>query len=221
MSSHDKNIGFQEEKTARYITEHSQAEDPILSELSRETNLKVYHPRRSSTRLSGQLLEMFSKMIQPQKILEIGTFTGYGAISLAKGLAPEGMLHTIEINDEMEEFIRKWIEKAGRTSSITLHIGDALKIIPQLNETFDLVFIDGEKDQYSDYYNILINKVKSGGFILADNVLWSGKIVDEKTPDKDHFTVGIREFNTLVQEDDRVDNLLLPVFDGIMVIRKK
>ncbi len=220
MSSHEKNIGFQEEKLARYIADHSQEEDPLLSELSRETFLKIYHPRRASTRFSGHLLAMFSSMIRPEKILEIGTFTGYGAISMAKGLAEGGMLHTIEVNDELEDLIRKWIEKAGLGNNITLHIGDALEIIPQLNETFDLVFIDGEKNQYQDYYKVVIDKVKSGGFILADNVLWSGKVVDEKIPAKDHFTRGIREFNKMVQEDERVDNLLLPAYDGIMIIRK-
>jgi caffeoyl-CoA O-methyltransferase len=221
MSSHEKNIGFKEEKLARYIADHSKSEDPLLKELSRETFLKIYHPRRSSNHLSGHLLKMFSSMIQPQNILEIGTFTGYGAISLAKGLAPGGMLHTIEINDELEDFTRRWIDKAGLTNNITLHIGDALEIIPQLGTSFDLVFIDGEKNQYAAYYEAIIDKVRSGGFILADNVLWSGKVVDKDIPAKDHFTRGIVEFNQLIQKDDRVDNMLLPVFDGIMVIQKK
>ena len=221
MSSHEKNIGFQEEKLATYIAKHSQIEDPILSALSRETHVKIYHPRRSSNHLSGRLLEMFSSMIQPQKILEIGTFTGYGAICLARGLAPGGILHTLEINDELETFILKWLEKSGFSNRIKLHIGNALEIIPQLDETFDLAFIDGEKDQYCDYYETLINKVKNGGFILADNVLWSGKVVQDDIPAKDHFTRGILKFNTLVQEDDRVENLLLPAFDGLMIIRKK
>lgn len=221
MSSFEKNIGFQEEKLARYISEHSREEDPILSALSRETHVNIYHPRRSSNHLSGRLLQMFSLMIQPQCILEIGTFTGYGAICLARGLAPGGILHTLEINDEMEAFILKWIEKSGLSNSIKLHLGDALEIIPKINEQFDLVFIDGEKNQYCDYYNVIIDKVKSGGFILADNVLWSGKVIAENIPAKDHFTRGIIKFNNMVQHDERVENLLLPAFDGLMIIRKK
>jgi len=220
MISHEKNIGFREKKLAKYITDHSKPEDPLLRELSRETFLKIYHPRRSSNHLSGQLLEMFSSMIRPNRILEIGTFTGYGAICLAKGLAPEGILHTIEINDELEDFTRKWIDKAGLSNSILLHIGDALDLIPGLDEIFDLVFIDGEKDQYCDYFNSVIDKVKSGGFIIADNVLWSGKVVSEDIPAKDHFTRGILKFNKIVQEDPRVDNIILPAFDGMMIIKR-
>ena len=221
MSSHEKNIGFEKKKMAEYIANHSKAEDPILKELIRATHLKIYHPRRSSDHLSGQLLSMFSKMIRPKTILEIGTFTGYGAICLASGLADDGILHTIEINDELEDFTRHWIEKAGLTNSINLHIGDALEIIPKLEDSFDLVFIDGEKNQYCDYYNAVIGKVNRGGFIIADNVLWSGKVIDPDIPTKDHFTRGILKFNKMVQEDDRVENLLLPAFDGLMIIRKK
>jgi len=221
MISHEKNIGFREEKLSKYIAKHSKEEDPLLKELSRETFLKIFHPRRSSNHLSGQLLEMFSSMIRPARILEIGTFTAYGAICLARGLASSGILHTVEINDELESFARKWITKAGLSNNIKLHIGDALDIIPALNEVFDLVFIDGEKNQYCAYFDSVIDKVKSGGFIIADNVLWSGKVVEEDIPAKDHFTRGILKFNKMIQEDNRVDNLLLPAFDGLMIIRKK
>ena len=221
MSSHEKNIGFEEEKMAEYIANHSNAEDPILKELIRTTHLKIYHPRRSSHHLSGQLLSMFSKMIRPKTILEIGTFTGYGAICLADGLADRGILHTIEINDELEDFTRYWIEKAGLTNSIKLHIGDALEIIPKIEDSFDMVFIDAEKDQYCDYYDVVINKVNKGGFIIADNVLWSGKVIDPDIPTKDHFTRGILKFNKMVQEDPRVENMILPAFDGLMIIRKR
>lgn len=221
MSSHEKNIGFEKEKMAEYIANHSDAEDPILKELIRATHLKIYHPRRSSNHLSGQLLSMFSKMIRPKTILEIGTFTGYGAICLAGGLANDGVLHTIEINDELEDFTRHWINKAGLPNSIKLHIGDALEIIPDIKGSFDLVFIDAEKNQYCDYYDAVINKVNSCGFIIADNVLWSGKVIDPDIPTKDHFTRGILKFNKMVQEDQRVENLLLPAFDGLMIIRKK
>lgn len=206
---------------ASYIANHSKPEDPLLAELIRETHLKIYHPRRSSNHLSGQLLEMFSSMIRPNKILEIGTFTGYGAICLAKGLAPAGILHTIEINDELEGFIKHWIDKAALKDQINLHIGNALEIIPGIEESFDLVFIDGEKNQYCDYYNAVIDKVPSGGFIIADNVLWSGKVVSEDIPAKDHFTRGILKFNKMIQADKRVDNLLLPAFDGLMIIKRK
>ena len=179
MSSVEKNIGFENPEMAGYIEAHSRPEDPILKALSRETHVKIYHPRRSSTHLSGQLLELFSRMIKPESILEIGTFTGYGAICLAKGLADGGILHTIEINDELEDFTRHWINKAGLTELIKLHIGDALEIIPAFDTSFDLVFIDGEKNQYCDYYNVVMEKLKPGGFIIADNVLWSGKVIQE------------------------------------------
>lgn len=220
MRSHKKNIGFDSEKLGRYIASHSLPEDPLLKALSRETHVKIYHPRRSSDHLNGLFLKLVSQMIRPRRILEIGTFTGYGAICLAGGLADDGILHTIEINDELEDFTRSWIKKAGLENRIRLHIGDAMEIIPGLDETFDLVFIDGEKDQYCDYYNISIDKLRPGGFIIADNVLWSGKVIQENIPSKDHFTRGILEFNTLVQNDKRIENLLLPSFDGMMIIRK-
>ena len=221
MSTHEKNIGFQEEKLARYISDHSTEEDPLLKELSRETFVKIYHPRRSSNHLSGKLLEMISFMTRPHRILEIGTFTGYGAICLARGMAQVGILHTIEINDELEDFTRRWFEKAGLQDKIELHIGDALQLIPYIKESFDLVFIDGEKNQYCDYYNAVIEKVKSGGFIIADNVLWSGKVVSDDISENDHFTRGIRKFNKMIQDDPRVENMILPAFDGLMIIRKK
>ena len=220
MRSHKKNIGFSRDKMAEYISGHSLEEDGLLKELARETHLKIYHPRRSTDHLSGLLLQFFSYMIKPSRILEIGTFTGYGAICLARGLAKDGLLHTIEINDELEDFARKWIDRSGLAHKIRIHIGDALEIIPGLEEEFDLVFIDGEKDQYSDYYEAVMNKLKPGGFIIADNVLWSGKVIEDDVPAKDHFTRGILNFNRKVQEDDRVENLLLPAFDGMMVIRK-
>ena len=221
MSSHEKNIGFEEEKLAKYIENHSRPEDLILKSLARETFVKVYHPRRSSTNLCGLLLEMFSKMIEPKNILEIGTFTGYGAICMAKGLDKDGMLHTIEVNDELENFIQDWIDKAGMSEKIKLYIGDALEIIPKMDIQFDLIFIDGEKSQYCDYYNAAIEKLNPGGFIIADNVLWSGKVVDKDIPSKDHFTRGILKFNSMIQKDKRVENMILPAFDGLMIIRKK
>jgi caffeoyl-CoA O-methyltransferase len=204
----------------QYILEHSDPEDPLLAELNRETNLKVLRPRMLSGHLQGKILEMISKMIRPQKILEIGTYTGYSAICLAKGLQKNGILHTIEINDELEHYIRKYLQKAGLENIVKLHIGNAMKIIPNLDETFDLVFIDGDKRQYSEYYHTLFDYVKPGGFILADNVLWSGKVIELESPD-DEYTKGIFAFNELITKDNRVEKVIIPLRDGLTLIRKK
>lgn len=203
-----------------YILNHSDSEDPILAELNRETNLKVLRPRMLSGHLQGKILEMISKMIQPEKILELGTYTGYSAICLAKGLKENGKLHTIEINDELEDIITKYIEKAELTDKIKLHFGDATSIIPKLNEQFDLVFIDADKREYLDYYNLVLDFVKPGGFILADNVLWSGKVIELEEPD-DEYTKGIFDFNKFLKNDDRVEKVILPLRDGLTLIRKK
>lgn len=218
--SYKKNIGLENSEIQKYIIDHSKPEDQILYDLHRQTHLKLYHPRRSTEHLNGLFLEMISKMIRPTSILEIGTFSGYGTICLAKGLNEGGTIQSIEINDELEDFILTNFEKAGITDRVVLHIGDALQILPELNATFDLVFIDAEKDQYGKYFDLVIDKVRPGGFILADNVLWSGKVVEANLPNNDHFTRGILEFNRKVQDDSRVENLLLPVYDGIMIIRK-
>ncbi len=204
----------------QYILDHSDPEDPLLAELNRETNLKVLRPRMLSGHLQGKILEMISKMIRPQKILEIGTYTGYSAICLAKGLQKNGILHTIEINDELEHFIRKYLQKARLESQIYLHIGNALEIIPKLNQNFDLIFIDGDKRQYSAYYHAIFDYVKPGGFILADNVLWSGKVIELESPD-DEYTKGIFTFNKLITKDNRVEKIILPLRDGLTLIRKK
>jgi len=204
----------------QYILEHSDPEDSLLAELNRETNLKILRPRMLSGHLQGKILEMISKMIRPEKILEIGTYTGYSAICLAKGLSKDGELHTIEINDELEDFIRKYLQKAGLKNIVNLHIGNALKVIPNLKETFDLVFIDGDKRQYSAYYNTLFDYVKPGGFILADNVLWSGKVIELESPD-DEYTKGIFAFNELITKDTRVEKVIIPLRDGLALIRKK
>lgn len=159
-------------------------------------------------------------MIKPARVLEIGTFSGYGTICLAMGLQPEGIIHTIEINDEMEKLIKENFSLSGYQDKIRLHIGNALEIIPELKDEFDLVFIDAEKDEYCDYYDQVFDKVKPGGFIIADNVLWSGKVLEKNIPNKDHFTKGIMEFNQKIQKDPRVENQILPLFDGISLIRK-
>ena len=203
-----------------YILSHSDPEDPLLAELNRETNLKVLRPRMLSGHLQGKILEMISKMIQPQKILEIGTYTGYSAICLAKGLKNSGALHTIELNDELEQFIRKYFKKAGLENQINLHIGNALEMIPKINESFDLVFIDGDKREYLKYYQSVFEYVYPGGFILADNVLWSGKVIKQELPD-DEYTKGIIEFNEWIKNDHRVEKVILPLRDGLTLIRKK
>lgn len=203
-----------------YILNHSDQEDPILVELNRETNLKILRPRMLSGHLQGKILEMLSKMIQPKKILELGTYTGYSAICLAKGLKENGTLHTIEINDELEDFISKYISKAGLENQIKLHFGDAREIIPEISDMFDLVFIDADKREYLEYYNIVFDYVKPGGYIFADNVLWSGKVIELESPD-DEYTKGIFEFNEFIKKDNRVEKVILPLRDGLTLIRKK
>lgn len=203
----------------KYIYSHTTVEDEILKRLYRETNLKILNPRMLSGHLQGKFLEMISKMIRPEKILEIGTYTGYSAICLAKGLAENGKLFTIEVNEELQDFAKRYFIETGLDSRIIQLTGDALKIIPELDYTFDLVFIDAAKDSYLDYYHLLFDKVRSGSFIIADNALWDGKVADQNiVPDRD--TRGIIAFNDFVQNDPRVENVLLPFRDGIMLIRK-
>lgn len=203
----------------QYIHNHISPEDDYLRELDRETHQKVLHPRMLSGHLQGQILSMISCMVKPKYILEIGTFTGYSALCLAKGLAKGGKLHTIEIDDELESIAKKYFQKSGMSDQIVQHIGDARQIIPSLNLVFDLVFIDADKRDYCDYYKLVFNNIPVGGFIVADNVLWDGKVVDPKTADEEQ-TRGILEFNHLVQNDSRVKNVILPVRDGIMLVQK-
>ena len=204
----------------KYILNHIDAEDEILKELDRETHLNVLGARMISGHLQGQVLTMLSKMIQPECILEIGTFTGYSAICLAKGLREGGKLITIEIDDELENIAKKYFVKAGLQHQIVQRIGPALEIIPTLNETFDLVFIDAHKTEYPAYYEAVFDKVKTGGIIMADNTLWSGKVVEIPVED-DYQTRGIIEFNNIIKNDKRVEKVILPLRDGMTVIRKK
>ncbi len=202
-----------------YVHAHTQAPSTVLQALSRETHLKVLMPRMLSGHLQGEYLRMVSYMVQPRYVLEIGTFTGYATICLCAGLAPDGILHTIDINEELEEMSKHYFEEAGFAKQIQLYMGNALDIIPTLPITaFDLVFIDADKQNYSNYYDLVINRVRQGGFIIADNVLWSGKVV-QPNPDKD--TRALMAFNEMVQNDPRVENVLLPIRDGLMLIRKK
>lgn len=200
-----------------YITQFSSTEDKLLRELSRETHLKVQMPQMVSGNIQGQFLEMFSRMLQPKRILEVGTFTGYSAICLAKGLHEEGVLYTIDVNEELKPMCAKYFEKANLSSKIKHLIGDARKIIPELNETYDLVFIDADKINYTNYYDLVIDKLRCGGFIIADNVLWSGKVLDEK---KDKDTQAIHQFNEKLADDNRVRSFILPLRDGLNIAQK-
>jgi predicted O-methyltransferase YrrM len=203
----------------QYILHHISPEEDYLRELDRETNIKVLRSRMLSGHLQGQLLQMISAMIRPHCILEIGTFTGYSALCLAKGLAEGGLLHTIEIDDELESIARKYFAKSGMGDRIIQHIGDACQIIPSIRQPFDLVFIDADKRDYCEYYRLVFDKVKVGGFILADNILWNGKVVEPESAEEEQ-TKGILQFNDLVQNDPRVRNVILPVRDGIMLVQK-
>ena len=203
-----------------YIEAHTQDESEILKKINRDTHLKVMMPRMLSGHLQGQILSMLSSMIQPAKILEIGTYTGYSAICLSKGLQENGKLITIDINAELEERVRNYFTEAGLRNKIDYRIADAIKMIPTLNETFDLVFIDADKNNYSNYFDLVIDKVRKGGFIIADNVLWSGKILLPKN-EMDKDTLHIDAFNKKMQNDTRVENVLFPIRDGLMVMRKK
>lgn len=212
-------MDFLPQAIEQYVQDHSSEEMQVLQELSRETQAKVLRPRMLSGHIQGLFLQMISKLIRPERILEIGTYTGYSAICLAKGLNENGILHTIEVNDELESIIRKYLNKAGLTDKISLHFGNALNIIPSLKETWDLVFIDADKENYLNYYHLIFNQVKSGGWIIADNVLWSGKVADDN--ENDIETLSIRQFNEFIHADERVEHLLLPLRDGLMMIRKK
>ncbi|WP_321368408.1 O-methyltransferase [uncultured Draconibacterium sp.] len=204
----------------QYILNHIDEEDLVLTELDRETNLKVLGARMISGHLQGQVLTMLAKMIRPKTILELGTFTGYSAICLAKGLPEDGKLITIEIDDELESLATKYFEKAGVAHLVEQKIGAATEIIPVLEESFDLVFIDADKREYVQYYELLIDRLKSGAYFIADNTLWNGKVLDKPRHD-DAQTIGIFEFNKLVKNDERVEKVILPLRDGMTVIRKK
>lgn len=203
-----------------YAEKMTTPEPELLNRLVRETNMKVLRPRMLSGKLQGKLLQFISQMVKPKRILEIGTYTGYSAICLAQGLTDKGMLHTIDNNPELEDVIRKYIKNAGLEDKIILHIGEAANIIPGLADTFDLVFIDADKDNYIKYYEMVMEKLSKGGIIIADNVLWSGKVLKEPV-DKDAETKGIIRFNNHVANDPGTENLLLPFRDGLMIIRKK
>lgn len=201
----------------KYAEEHTTQESDLLKKINRDTHAKVMMPRMLSGHMQGRVLAMISHMIKPAAILEIGTYTGYSALCLAEGLKPGGTLVTLDINEELESSVRQSFAASPFHDVIDYRIGNALEIIPALKMSFDLVFIDADKENYARYYDLVINQLPLGGYILADNVLWSGKVLDEKS-DKD--TRAIKDFNRKVQEDARVENVLLPVRDGIFLIRK-
>lgn len=204
----------------KYILNHIDPEDEVLWELDRETHLKVLGSRMISGHLQGAVLTMIAKMIRPETILEIGTFTGYSAICLARGLQSGGKLITIEIDDELENLAARFIKNAGLENTIEQRIGPALEIIPKLSGPFDLVFIDAHKPEYSAYYEAVFDKIKTGGYIIADNTLWSGKVTEKPAAD-DFQTNGILAFNSLIKNDSRVEKVILPLRDGMTLIRKK
>ena len=212
-------MNFLDPDIERYSAEHTSPEDRLLKEISRDTYLEVLQPRMLSGHLQGRLLSMFSKMIQPKSILEIGTYTGYSALCLAEGLSIDGELVTIDKNIELTDRVNAYFAASRFSSQLNLVEGDAMDVIPQLNKTWDLIFIDADKENYLNYYHMTIPHLKKGGYIIADNVLWSGKVIDPSANDMD--TIALREFNRVLIEDSQMEVLLLPVRDGLMVARKK
>ena len=203
-----------------YILDHTSPEPDYLYRLWRATNVKTLHGRMASGHLQGRLLKMLVEMIRPQNVLEVGTFSGYSAISMAEGLTEGGRLYTVEVNDEMEDFTRPWIEQSAVSDKITFFIGDALDGAPRLGVEFDMVFIDGDKRAYCDYYDMALTVLRPGGFIVADNTLWDGHVTDSAY-DHDQQTQGIRRFNDYVAGDPRTEQVILPMRDGLTLIRKK
>ncbi|MDO6674234.1 O-methyltransferase [Tenacibaculum sp. 1B UA] len=209
---------FLPEELDNYVVKHSQAEPKILQELSRETWQKVLNPRMLSGAFQGRVLSMISKLIQPKSILEIGTYTGYSALCLAEGLSKEGMLYTVDKNEELEELQYKYFQKSEYKNQIAQYIGNALDIISTIDSKFDLVFIDADKSNYVNYFHLIIEKMNKGGVILSDNVLWSGKVVEE-LDSKDIDTKILLEYNRLLNEDSRLETVLLPIRDGLTISR--
>ncbi|MGR7813323.1 O-methyltransferase [Lacinutrix undariae] len=211
---------FLPEKLDDYIVAHSENEPELLQQLTRETYQKILQPIMLSGPYQGRVLSMISKLTRPKTILELGTFTGYATLCLAEGLHPEGEVHTIDVNEELEDFQRKYFDKSEYGHQIYQHLGSAIDILPQLDKTFDLVFIDADKPNYVNYFHLIIDKLNPGGIIISDNVLWHGKVI-EPLKDKDVSTKAVLEFNTLLKEDDRIETVVLPIRDGLTISRKK
>lgn len=212
-------MNFLPEKLDNYIVAHSEQEPRLLQQLTRETYQKVLQPIMLSGPYQGRVLSMISKLINPKNILELGTFTGYSTLCLAEGLQKSGEIHTIDINEELVDFQRKYFDKSGFGDQIFQHTGNALDIIPTIDKMFDLVFIDADKPNYSGYFHLVIDKLNSGGVILSDNVLWHGKVV-EPLEDRDKSTKAVLDYNTLLKNDDRIETVVLPIRDGLTISRK-
>ena len=204
-----------------YILQHIDEETEYLKALYRATHVKLLRPRMASGHLQGRMLKMFVQMIRPTQGLEIGTYSGYSALCMAEGLEEGAMLHTFEINDEQEDFTRPWLEKSPYADKIKFYIGDALEMVPTMDITFDLVFMDGNKRFYLEYYEMVLKKMNAGGYIIADNTLWDGHVLEEHPHHTDTQTIGIKAFNDFVAADSRVEKVILPLRDGLTIIRKK
>lgn len=211
---------FLPEKLDDYIVSHSETEPELLKQLTRETYQKILQPIMLSGPYQGRVLSMISQLHRPKAILEIGTFTGYSTLCLAEGLTPNGFIDTIDINEELTDFQRKYFDKSGYGTSIYQHTGNATEIIPSLNKTYDLVFIDADKPNYCNYFQLVIEKLNPGGILLSDNVLWHGKVV-EPLKDKDISTKALLDYNQLLKSDERIESVILPVRDGLTISRKK
>ena len=207
------------ETTDDYILAHITPEDDYLHRLWRATHTQLLYPRMASGHLQGCLLTMLTRLIAPRCVLDIGTFSGYSALCMAKGMAPGGVVHTFEVNDEQEEFTRPWLEGSPYPARVEMHTGDVLELLPAMDLTFDMAFIDGNKRQYCDYYELVMSRLRPGGYILADNTLWDGHVADPAY-DHDAQTLGIRRFNDRVAEDGRVEKVILPLRDGLTLIRR-
>lgn len=203
-----------------YILSHSDEEGSLLAALNRDANVNLLRPRMLSGHLQGRILKMFCRMLKPKRVLEIGTYTGYATLSMAEALEKDAEIHTLEINDEMEDFIRKYVSQSPDKDKIKLYFGDAMEIIPAMDESFDLVFIDADKRLYSDYYDLIFDKLPAGALILADNTLWDGKVLEPLHP-ADKQTAGILAFNDKIKADQRVEKVILPLRDGLTMIWKK
>ncbi|GAL68923.1 O-methyltransferase [Jejuia pallidilutea] len=219
-TSHLKTMHFIPEDIDHYVVVHSENEPELLQQLTRETYQKILQPRMLSGHYQGRLLSMICKLVHPKNILEIGTYTGYSALCLAEGMQTSGELHTIDINEELFDFQRKYFDKSDFGKHIHQHLGNALEIIPKLNTTFDLVFIDADKENYTNYFEAVIDKLNSGGIILSDNVLWSGKVLDTTFKKEDTSTPALIAYNKLLKEDKRVETVVLPIRDGLTISRK-
>ena len=201
-----------------YVELNSQQEPTLLKELNKETNLKILNPRMLCSSYQGRVLSIISKIIKPKNVLEIGTYTGYSALCIAEGLDKNGIIHTIDINEELKEIQNKYFKKSGFGNQIHQHIGNAIEIIPKINEYFDFVYLDADKENYNEYFDLIIDKIVSGGVLISDNVLWSGKVLNTKN--QDLITKKLIEFNQLVKKDQRLDIIILPIRDGLSICRK-